>query len=109
MIEQLKIYPTILNKEKIEIRAVFFAPWSDAPDMNLGEYARTLNKCQRAAKTFRLNISDEDKTTHFVGCAQHFELFEDKWTQKWEAALKRYWTVVCDIWVKITGRSRTPQ
>ena len=34
----------------MDIRSAFFAPWSDAPDMKLGEYARTLDKCQRAAK-----------------------------------------------------------
>ena len=48
--------------------------------MNLGEYARTLDKRQCAAKTFRVNISDGDKTTHLVVCVQHSELFEDKWT-----------------------------
>ena len=34
----------------MDIRAAFFAPWSNAPDMKLGEYARTLDKCQCAAK-----------------------------------------------------------
>ena len=67
--------------------------------MNLGEYARTLDKRQRAAQKLRVNISDDDKRTHFVSCAQHSELFEDKWTHKWEATLNRDWTVVCDIWV----------
>ena len=50
MIKQLKTRPTILNEEKLYIRAAFFTPWSDAPDMNLGEYAKTLYKRQRAAK-----------------------------------------------------------
>ena len=50
MIEQLKMHPTILNKEKLNIRAALFAPWSDTLDTNLGEYARTLDKRQRAAK-----------------------------------------------------------
>ena len=68
MIKHLKTHPTIINDEKLEIRAAFFAPWYDAPDMNLGEYSRTLDKRQRDAKTSRMNISDEDKTTHFVGC-----------------------------------------
>ena len=48
----------------------------------------------------RVNISNKDKTTHLVGCAQHFELFEDEWMQKWESTINRDWTVVCDIWVK---------
>ena len=80
IIKQLETHPAILNEEKLDIRAAFFAPWSDAPDMNLGEYARTLDKRQCAAKTFRVNISDGDKTTHLVVCVQHSELFEDKWT-----------------------------
>ena len=50
MIKQLETHPTILNKGKLEIRAAFFAQWYDAPDMNLNEYARTLDKRQRAAK-----------------------------------------------------------
>ena len=47
MLEQLETHSTILDKEKLEIMAAFFAPWSDAPDMNLGDYARTLNKRQQ--------------------------------------------------------------
>ena len=61
MIKQLEMYPTILNEEKLEIRAAFFSLWSDAPDMNLGEYSRTLDKHQYAAKKLRVKISDEDK------------------------------------------------
>ena len=103
MIKQLETQPTILNEEKLDISAEFFDPWSDTPDINLGEYTRTLNKRQRAAKKVRLNISYKDKTTHFVGCVQHSEIFEDKWTQKWEAPLDRDWTVVRDIWVEKYG------
>ena len=66
IIEQLETHSIILNEEKLEIMAAFFALWSDAPDMNLRDYARTLDKRQRVAKTFTVNISDEDKTTHFV-------------------------------------------
>ena len=47
-----------------------------------------------------MNIFDEDKTTHSVGCTHHSELFEDEWTHKWEAMIDRDWTVVCNIWVK---------
>ena len=71
--------------------------------MNLSEYARTLDKRQRASKKLRVDISNEDKTTHFVGCAQHSKIFEDEWTQMWEATVDRDWTVVRDIWVKKYG------
>ena len=50
MIEQLETDPTIINEENLEIRAAFFALWSNAQDMNLGEYARTIDRRQRAAK-----------------------------------------------------------
>ena len=50
MIEQLEMHPTIINEENLEIRDAFFALWSDAPDMNLGDYARTIDRRQRAAK-----------------------------------------------------------
>ena len=65
--------------------------------MNLGEYARTLDKHQRVSKQFRVNISDKDKTTHLVSCVQHSKLFEDEWTHKWEATLDKDWTVVRNI------------
>ena len=100
MIEQLETHPTIINKEKLEIRSAFFAPWYNAPDMNLGEYVGTLEKRQRTAKKLRVNIYDKDKTTHFIGCTQHSDLFEDEWMQKWETTIDRDWTVVCNIWVK---------
>ena len=50
MIEQLETHPTILNEEKLKIRAALFAPLSNVPGMNLGDYARTLDKRQHAAK-----------------------------------------------------------
>ena len=50
IINQLETHPTILNEENLDIRAAFFAPWSDTPNMNLSEYARTLDKRQHAAK-----------------------------------------------------------
>ena len=50
MIDQIETHPTILNKEKLDINTAFFAPWSDALDMNLGEYARTIIKRKQAAK-----------------------------------------------------------
>ena len=53
MIDQLKPHPTSLNEENLRIRAAYFTPWSDAPDMNLGEYARMLDKRQRAVKKLR--------------------------------------------------------
>ena len=58
---------------------------------------------QRSVKKLRVNISNEEKTTHFFGCAQHSELFEDYWTHKWEATLNRDCTVVRNIWVKKYG------
>ena len=103
MIEQLKTHPTILNEEQLEIRAAFFAPWSDTTDMNVGEYSRTIDKRKRAANKMRVKRSDEDKITHFVGCAQNSKLFEEDWTQKWEATPNQDWTVVRDIWVKKYG------
>ena len=45
----------------------------------------------------KVNISNKDKTTHFVEWDQHSKLFKDKWTQKWEDTLNRDCTVVCNI------------
>ena len=55
------------------------APWSDSPDMTLKEYGRQLDKQQRAAKNQGVTISDEDKTTHFVGFAKDYKLLKEEW------------------------------
>ena len=52
------------------------APWSNSLDMTLKEYGRQLNKRQREAKNQGVMISDEDKTTHLVGCAKESGLFK---------------------------------
>ena len=46
-----------------------------------------------------VTISDEDKTTHFVGCTEDSGLFKKEWVTEWEATADRSWTVVRDIWV----------
>ena len=46
-----------------------------------------------------VTISDEDKTTHIVGCAEDSGLFKEEWVTEWEATADRLWTVVRDIWV----------
>ena len=69
-------HPVVLNAEKQEIRSLFMALWSDSPNMTLKEYVRQLDKRQRAAKTQGVTIFDEDKTTHFGGCAKDYGLFK---------------------------------
>ena len=66
--------------------------------MTLKEYGRRLDKRQRAAKHIGVTISDEDKTTHFVGCAKDSGLFKEEWVTEWEATPKRTWNVVRDVW-----------
>ena len=73
------------------------APWSDSPNMTLKEYGRQLYKQQRAAKNQGVAISDEDKMTHFVGCAKDSRLFKEEWVTGWEATSNRTWNVVRDI------------
>ena len=76
------------------------APGSYSPDMTLKEYGRQLDKRQRTAKNQGFTISDEDKTTHFVGCAKDSRLFKEEWVTEWEATTNILWTVVRDIWVE---------
>ena len=78
MIAELMTHLVVLNSEKQEIRAFFMALWSDSPNMTLKEYNRQLDKQQRAAKKQGVTISDEDKTTHFVGCAKYSRLFKEE-------------------------------
>ena len=65
------------------------ALWYDSPDMTLKEYGRQLYKQQRAAKNQGVTISDEDKTTHFVGCAKESGLLKEEWVTEWEATSDR--------------------
>ena len=99
MIAELMTQPVVLNARKREIRAFLMAPWSDSPNMTLKEYGRQLDKRQRVAKIQGDTISDEDKTTHFVGCAKDSGIFKEEWVTKWEAMSDRTWTVVRDVWV----------
>ena len=75
------------------------APWSDFLDMTLKENDRQLDKRQRAAKKQGVTNSDEEKTTHFVGCSKYSSLFKEEWVTEWEATADRSLTVVRDIWV----------
>ena len=100
MIAELRTHPVVLDTEKWEIRSFFMALWSDSPYMTLKEYGRQLDKQQRAAKNQGVTISDEDKTTHFVRCAEDFGLFKEEWITEWEATSNRSWTVVHDVWVR---------
>ena len=65
------------------------SPWSESLDMTLKEYGRQLDKRQRAAKNQGVTISDEDKKTHFVGCAKESGLFKEEWVMEWEATSDR--------------------
>ena len=49
MLAHLRTQPVILNEENRVLRRDFFRPWSDAPNMNLQELARKLDKRQRKA------------------------------------------------------------
>ena len=75
------------------------ALWSDSPNMTLKKYGRQLDKRQSAAKNQGVTISDEDKSTHFIGCAEDSGLFKEEWVTGWEATSDITWTVVRDVWV----------
>ena len=57
--------------------------------MTLQEFARELDQRQRKAKKQKINIYNEDKVVHFVGCAQDSGLFEAEWVEKWEVNSNR--------------------
>ena len=82
MIAELMTHPVVLNKEKRQIRSLFMAPWSESPNMTLKEYVRQLDKLHRAAKNQGVTISDEEKTTHFVGCAKDSGLSKEEWVTR---------------------------
>ena len=78
MLAHLRTQPVVLNEENRVLRRDFFCPWSNSPNMNLQEFARELDKCQRKVKK-NVTIDDDDKVVHLVGCAQDSGLFEAEW------------------------------
>ena len=75
------------------------ALWSNSPDMTLKEYGRQLDKQQRVSKNEEVTISNEDKTIHFVGCAEDSGIFKEELITEWETTSDISWTVVRNVWV----------
>ena len=60
MLAHLRTQPVVFNEEKRVLRQDFFRPWSDAPNMNLQEFARKLDKRQRKASKKNVIIDDDN-------------------------------------------------
>ena len=81
----------ITNTECIDIKAIFYAPWSDSPNKHINTYARHLDRCQRYCATLRSDVSDTDKFTHFVQQMYQSGLFEANFLEEWEASADQSW------------------
>ena len=56
----------ITNAKRIDIKAIFYALWSDSPNQHITTYACQLDRRQRECATLRADISNTERATHFV-------------------------------------------
>ena len=84
-------WAVITNTVRINIKAIFYAPWSDSPNQHINTYARHLDRCQRYCVTLRSDVSDTDKFTHFVQQMYQSGLFEANFLEEWEASADQSW------------------
>ena len=56
----------ITKDQRIDIKAIVYAPWSDSPNQHINTYACQMYRRQQNCATLRDNISNKAKVTHFV-------------------------------------------
>ena len=103
LLEHIRTWAIVTNKEKIEAKAHFQAPWSDSPDQHITAFARQLDKRQRDCLRIKAPVSDSDKVDHFVSSMYTSNLFEAKFLKEWEASLDQSWEVTRDSFTKEYG------
>ena len=103
LLEHVRTWAIITNKEKIEAKARFHAPWSDAPDQHITAYARQLDKRQRDCIRLKTTISESDKVDFFVKNMYDSGLYEAKFLEEWEAAVDQSWLATRDSFAKEYG------
>ena len=103
LLDHIRTWAIVTNKEKMEAKAHFEAPWSDAPDQHITAFARQLDKRQRDCLRINAPVSDSDKVNRFVSSMYDSTLFEAKFLEEWEASVDQSWTVTRDLFTKEYG------
>ena len=92
MITLLQTWFVITKKEKIDTKALFYAPLSETPNTHITTFAQQLDRRQVKCAKNQVTISDSDKVDHFVAQMYLCEIFESKFLNDWEEALDKTWS-----------------
>ena len=104
LLTHLRTWFKISNKEKIDIKARFHAPWSDTPDAHASTFGRQLDRRQADCVELGVVATDEDKVIHFIDNMYASELFETKTMEDWEDATDQTWTTTLALFTAEYGK-----
>ena len=99
MITHLQTWFLITNKEKLDAKALFYAPWSENPNTHITTLARQLNRRQVECATKQVTITDSDKVDHFVAQMYLCDIFESKFLDDLEEAQDKTWAAPKTLFV----------
>ena len=86
LLAHVRTWSVITNSELMDIKAIFYAPWSDLLNQHINTYARQLDRRQQDCATLRVDVSNTDKVTHFFQQMYQSSLFKGDFLEKWEAS-----------------------
>ena len=93
MIDQIQTWYVSTTKEKLAIKAQFFATWSDTTDAHVTTFARQLDRHQVECEDHGVTVTKADNVDHFVSQMYAYELFEEKILDDWEESSEKLWGV----------------
>ena len=72
----VRTWSVITSAERIDIKAIFYAPWIDSPNQHVNTYNRQLDRRQQDCVTLKSDISNTEKVTYFLQQIYQSGLFE---------------------------------
>ena len=99
MITHLQTWFVIMNKEKLDMKALFYAPWSETPNTHITTFARQLYQRKVECAKNLVTITDSDKVDHFVAQMYLCDIFESKFLDDWEESLDKTWAATKPLFV----------
>ena len=91
MITHLQTWFVITNKEKLDMKALFYAPWSENTNTHITTFYRQLDRRQVECAKNQVTITDSDNVDHFVVQMYLCNIFESKFFDDWEEAQDKTW------------------
>ena len=97
---QLQTWYVISNGDKLKTMEYFHAPWTETPDAHASTYAAQLDERQLECVDFDVEISDAEKTMHYVGQMEKSGLFEPKFIDDYDDGVNKSWATTTNHFVK---------